>query len=89
MNDNDIEHLEQEIFCALEAANDEQTLEAVRIGALGKRGSISEKLKALGNMSADERHKVGPALNGLKKRVLELWMQKRDALKNQAMAIRL
>ncbi|WP_438721865.1 phenylalanine--tRNA ligase subunit alpha [Bartonella rochalimae] len=89
MNDNDIEHLEQKICCALEAANDEQTLEAVRIGALGKKGSISEKLKTLGNMSADERHKLGPALNGLKKRVLELWMQKRDALKNQAIAIRL
>lgn len=86
---SDIERLEQEICLALEAARDEQALEAVRIAALGKRGSISEKLKELGNMDAEERHKVGPILNGLKNRILELWVQKRDLLKRQAMDARL
>lgn len=82
---SDIERLEQEICLALEMAGDEQALEAVRIAALGKKGSISEKLKALGKMSASERQKVGPVLNGLKNRVLELWTQKRDFLRRQAM----
>ncbi|EJF80226.1 phenylalanyl-tRNA synthetase alpha chain [Bartonella sp. DB5-6] len=86
---SDVEHLEQEICLALEAADNEQALEAVRIAALGKKGSISEKLKTLGKMSAEERHKMGPALNGLKNRVLELWMQRRDLLKRQAMDARL
>ncbi|WP_375646968.1 phenylalanine--tRNA ligase subunit alpha [Bartonella sp. CR84HXZ] len=86
---NDIERLEQEICLALEAAGDEQALEAVRIAALGKKGSISEKLKALGKMDASERHKVGPVLNGLKNRILELWAQKRDILKRQALDTRL
>lgn len=36
-------------------------------------------------MSASERQKVGPVLNGLKNRVLELWTQKRDFLRRQAM----
>ncbi|EYS90882.1 phenylalanyl-tRNA synthetase alpha chain [Bartonella bacilliformis str. Heidi Mejia] len=86
---SDIERLEQEIFLALEAACDEQELEAVRVAALGKKGSISERLKALGNISADERLKVGPALNELKKRILELLAQKRDIFKRQATALRL
>ncbi|ALE03338.1 phenylalanine--tRNA ligase subunit alpha [Bartonella ancashensis] len=86
---SDIEHLEQEIFSALEAASTEQELEAVRVAVLGKKGSISERLKKLGSMSIDERHKVGPVLNGLKKRVLELLAQKRDTLKRQETALRL
>ncbi|MCZ2328001.1 phenylalanine--tRNA ligase subunit alpha [Bartonella sp. F02] len=86
---NDIERLEQEIGLAIETANDEHELERVRVAALGKKGSVSEKLKMLGKMSADERRKMGPALNGLKNRILELWEQKCEALKRQAMTLRL
>lgn len=86
---SDIERLEQEICLALEDAHDEQALEAVRVAALGKKGRISEKLKTLGSMSADERHKIGPVLNGLKNRILELYAQKRDFFKRQAMALQL
>ncbi|WP_273759761.1 phenylalanine--tRNA ligase subunit alpha [Bartonella sp. ML70XJBT.G] len=86
---SDIERLEQEICLALEGACDEQALEAVRIAALGKKGSISERLKALGKMDAEERQKVGPALNGSKNRILELWTQRRDLLRRQAMDARL
>ncbi|WP_455477104.1 phenylalanine--tRNA ligase subunit alpha [Bartonella sp. B41] len=86
---SEIELLEQEICLALEAASDEQALEAVRVAALGKKGSISEKLKALGKMNAEERHTAGSALNGLKSRILELWAQKRDFLKRQTMDERL
>ncbi|AGF73981.1 phenylalanyl-tRNA synthetase alpha chain [Bartonella australis AUST/NH1] len=86
---SDIELLEQEICLALETADNEQELERVRVAVLGKKGSISEKLKTLANMDADKRHKVGSALNGLKKRFLELWAQKRDILKHRAMTLRL
>ena len=34
------------------AAADEQAIEAVRVAALGKKGSVSELLKTLGAMSA-------------------------------------
>ena len=53
----------------LNAANDEAAIEAVRIAALGKKGSISEKLKSLGSMSPEERQLQGPAINGLKNRI--------------------
>lgn len=86
---SNIEGLEQEIRDQIEAAGDEQALEAVRIAALGKKGSISEKLKGLGAMSAQERQTAGPALNGLKNRITELLASKRSTLKKAAISERL
>lgn len=85
----DIKHLEQEICLALEEASDEQALEAVRVAALGKKGSLSKKLKMLGSMDADERRIMGPALNGLKNHILELLAQKRDVLKHREVGAQL
>jgi len=51
----DIATLETEILPAIEVANDEAALEAVRVAALGKSGSVSALLKTLGSMTADER----------------------------------
>ncbi|WP_295895346.1 phenylalanine--tRNA ligase subunit alpha [uncultured Bartonella sp.] len=86
---NDIESLKQEICAAIKAAEDEQALEAIRISALGKKGSISEKLKSLGSMSAEERQKAGPVINGLKNQILSLLGEKREALKRAATEARL
>lgn len=86
---NEIESLEQQICAEIETAQDEQALEAVRVSALGKKGSISEKLKSLGSMSPEERQKAGPVINGLKNRIMELLNQKRSALKRIATAARL
>lgn len=86
---NDIENLKQEICAAIKAAEDEQALEAIRISALGKKGSISEKLKSLGSMSAEQRQQAGPAINGLKNQILSLLGEKREALKRAATEARL
>ncbi|HET6970443.1 MAG TPA: phenylalanine--tRNA ligase subunit alpha [Phenylobacterium sp.] len=48
------------------AATDLAALEAIRVEALGKTGSISELLKTLGKMSPDERREQGPLINGLR-----------------------
>ena len=61
--------LEQEILASVASAKDEAALEAVRIAALGKSGSVSALLKTLGAMTPDERKVQGPAINGLKDRV--------------------
>ena len=67
----DLSALETEIREAIAAASDEAALEAVRIHALGKKGSVSEQLKSLGGMTPEERKTAGPALNGLRDRVTE------------------
>ncbi|MFP4897493.1 phenylalanine--tRNA ligase subunit alpha, partial [Paraburkholderia sp. EG304] len=48
---SDIAKLEGEIGTAIAAASDEAELEAVRVGALGKSGSVSALLKTLGGMT--------------------------------------
>jgi len=86
---SNIETLEQEIRSAIDAADTIEILESVRITALGKKGAISEQLKSLGAMSAEERKTVGSVLNNLKNRINNLLAEKRDFLKNKAMAAQL
>jgi len=86
---SDIAKLENDILANVAAAKDEAALEAVRIAALGKNGSVSALLKTLGTMSADERKTQGPAINGLKDRVTESIAQRKDALGAAALDARL
>lgn len=62
----DTDNLERQILDAVAAAQDDAALEAVRVGALGKKGSISELLKTLGAMTGDQRKEFGPKFNGLR-----------------------
>ena len=71
------------------AAADEAALEAVRVAALGKKGSVSALLKTLGTMSPDERKEQGPLINGLKDRVTAAIAARREALKDAALDARL
>lgn len=61
-----IDSLKADISAQIEAADSMNALEDVRVGALGKKGSVSGLMKGLGGMSPDERKVMGPALNGLK-----------------------
>ena len=85
----DTDALEGEIRRAIDAASDEAALEAVRVAALGKKGSVSDLLKTLGTMSPEERKGTGPRFNGLKDRITEALAERREALKAEALARRL
>ncbi|MFD1189193.1 phenylalanine--tRNA ligase subunit alpha [Phenylobacterium conjunctum] len=65
----DLTKLEADLSAAVAGAADLTALEAVRVAALGKSGSISELLKSLGGMSPDERREQGPRINGLRDRL--------------------
>jgi phenylalanyl-tRNA synthetase alpha chain len=84
-----LQTLQTELLAAITAANDEAALEAVRIAALGKSGSVSALLKTLGAMTPDERKELGPRINGLKEAVNTAIAARRDALKNAALEARL
>ena len=53
----------------LEAAATGEEVEAVRVEALGKKGSVTGLLKGLGGLPAEERARAGAALNALRERV--------------------
>jgi phenylalanyl-tRNA synthetase alpha chain len=84
-----LEALESALLAEIAAAGDEAAIEAVRVSALGKKGSVSELLKTLGSMSAEERQVQGPAINGLKTRMTEALSARRAELRDAAVAARL
>jgi phenylalanyl-tRNA synthetase alpha chain len=85
----DIAQLEKELIGAVDKAADEAALEAVRIAALGKSGSVSALLKTLGSMTPDERKQNGPLINGLKDKVTQAINARKDALGAAALDARL
>ncbi len=86
---SDIETLETGLLDAIASASDEAALEALRVSALGKKGSISELLKTLGGMSPEERKENGPRFNGLRDRVAEAIAARKAALGEEALNARL
>ena len=85
----DLRTLETELLTAIAAATDEAMLEAVRVAALGRNGSISALLKTLGTMSPDERKQQGAAINGVKDSITAALAARKDALKALALDQRL
>jgi phenylalanyl-tRNA synthetase alpha chain len=85
----DIASLEQKIAAEIAGASDEAALEAVRVSALGKSGSVTALLKTLGGMSPDERKVQGPAINGLRDRVNTSLNARREGFKGAALDARL
>jgi len=85
----DLQKLEAEFARAISDALDIDTLEAVRVAALGKKGRISELMKSLGGMSADERKEMGPRLNGLKDRITDALTARKAELGEAQLGARL
>src|SRR5438105_1925325 len=86
---SDVTTLEPEILSAITGAQDEAALEAVRVGALGKSGSVAALLRRIGGMTPEPRKEQGPLINGLKDRVTAAIAARRDALKGVAFDARL
>jgi phenylalanyl-tRNA synthetase alpha chain len=86
---SDIASLQSDVLAQILGAGDEAALETIRVGALGKKGSISELLKTLGAMSPDERKVQGPLLNGLRDSVSEAIAARKAQLADTALDARL
>lgn len=82
---SDINSLKTEITGMIETANDLESLEQVRVTALGKKGKITDLMKTLGGMEPEERKTAGQALNALKDEIAALIAKQESALKRQAM----
>jgi len=85
----DIAQLQSEILAAVAGAADEAALEAVRVGALGKKGSVSALLATMGSLSPDERKIQGPKFNGLKDAVTDAIDARKAQLADAALDARL
>ncbi len=83
--EQEIETLEGDLTRQIERAADEAGLEDLRVKMLGKKGQVSLMLKTLGKMSPEERQIVGPALNGLKTRLVDLIAARQKNLSDAAL----
>jgi len=81
--------LQTTLLTAIAAAGDEAALEALRIAALGKKGSVSALLATLGKMSPDERKVQGAAINALKDIVSAALVTRKSELAEKTLTVRL
>ncbi|WP_091737867.1 phenylalanine--tRNA ligase subunit alpha [Phenylobacterium immobile] len=85
----DLAQLEADLSAQIAAAADAAALDAVRVAALGKSGSVSELLKTLGALSPDERRERGPLVNGLRDRIGAALATRKTALEAAELDARL
>jgi phenylalanyl-tRNA synthetase alpha chain len=85
----DLAQLENEILADIAGAANDAALDAVRVAALGKNGTITALLKTLGALPPEQRKSQGPLINGMKDRVNTALAERREAFKAAALEARL
>jgi len=76
----DLDHLRDHLLAAIGASGGLEALDTVRVGALGKQGTITGLLKTLGGMSPEQRLTEGPRIQGLREAVTVAIADKKAAL---------
>ena len=86
---SDIESLSTRALADIAAAATPDALEALRVGLLGKSGSITAQLKALGALPGDQRKAAGEAINRARDAISEALSARKTALDDAALDARL
>ena len=87
-----MENLDALVAQALEAikqAADVAALENIRVQYLGKKGELTQVMKTLGNIPAEERPKVGALVNQAKEQVQSVLNGRKSEMESAAMNARL
>ncbi len=87
-----MQHLKQLVTDGLTAvaqAADETALDQVRVQYLGKKGELTQQLKNLGKLSADERPAAGAKINEAKQQVQDAITVKRTMMAAEALSAKL
>ena len=78
-----------EAAAKIAAAEEGRALEQLRVDYLGKKGQITELLKGLGKLSAEERPAAGAEINRVKQTLAEQIAERKAALESAAIAAKL
>ncbi len=76
----DINTLKSEIIAGIEKASSLSEIEDIRVGALGKKGSITGLMKTIGALSIEEKKTFGAQVNILKEEIAALIDAKKEEL---------
>jgi len=77
-----IEEIKKSAFQKLETAKNLDDLEKIRIKYLGRKGELTEVLRSLKDLPLEERRKIGPLAQKLKKELEELFQKKIENLQS-------
>jgi len=69
----------------IETAESLSSLEEARVKLLGKKSELTEMMKTLGNMPAEERKEFGAALNSVKEEITKALQNKKEKLEAKAL----
>ncbi|HWS76746.1 MAG TPA: phenylalanine--tRNA ligase subunit alpha, partial [Thermomonas sp.] len=86
---SDIDSLSAQALADIAAASTPDALEALRVALLGKSGSITAQLKALGALPGDQRKAAGEAINRARDAIGEALSARKAALDDAALDARL
>ena len=84
-----LDTLKSELLAKIDEADTPESLDAIRVDALGKKGVISEQLKSLGSLPAEERKSFGQLINQVKEEVSNAISAKAKALADAALTAKL
>lgn len=84
-----LQQLEQEVLAKIEAAADLKALNDVRVAYLGKKGPITDLLKGMGKLSAEERPKMGALVNTVREHITNQLEAKKVVLEEAAITAQL
>jgi phenylalanyl-tRNA synthetase alpha chain len=79
-----LEELAREARAAIEAADTAEALTQVRSRYLGKKGSVAQVLRSIGELPPEERGKLGAAANQAKVAIEALVEERREALTRES-----
>lgn len=74
---------------AIEQAADVNALEQIRVQYLGKKGELTQVMKTLGNIPAEDRPKVGAMVNEAKERVSSVLNARKNEMEASALNAKL
>ena len=74
---------------SLKAVEDEKGLQDLKVTFLGKKGKLTEILRSMGSVPAEERPKVGKLVNEARERIGQAFSEREQKLKNLQKNIKL
>ena len=80
----DLNNLEVQAIKEIQSTCDMDTLESLRVQYLGKKGLLTEQLKALGKLPKEQRPEAGQKINLLKVRIQQSLDEKKSQLQESA-----
>ena len=86
---SELQAMQTQLVGDITTAADLDALEALRVAALGKAGSVTALLKTLGGLSPEERQSRGPEIQGLREAVTAAIATRKAALDAAALDIKL